>query len=103
MKQYPNLTDQVDDDSDDSPLDESASELEDDTTSLNSSHTPSSHNNESRALREVKQIAGIETKRMRFWKFASILGILLTGAGVCCGVYIFLRNKEENDFESEVR
>ena len=79
-------------------------EHRDETTSNNSSHAlSSSHKDESRALKEVQAIAAVETKRMKFWKLVIILGILSTGAGVCSVVFIFLRNKQESDFESEVR
>jgi len=65
---------------------------------LSTTGDPSGNN---RALREVKEIAERETKRMRCWRFIILLSILLTGAGVCTTVYLFMTDKQESDFDSQ--
>lgn len=74
------------------------------STSSGSSPLSVSHNDASnRAMREVKEIAERETRRMQSWRVIILLSILMTGAGVSTGVYLFLTNKQESDFESEVK
>ena len=69
------------------------------TNPLSHSH----HDESNRAMREVKEIAETETRRMRCWRFVILLSILCTGAGICTVAYLFLTNKQESDFESQVR
>ena len=106
----------IDDSSDgggsDADSDADSIEHDDAVTAMtnNSFHSNSSSSNalggsneSNRAMREVKEIADQETKRMRCWRFIILLSILLMGAGVCTTVYLFLTDKQESDFESQVR
>ena len=54
------------------------------------------------ALREVKELAKVETKRMRQWKILVVLGILLTGAAVSWGIFFILRQQQDDNFKSQV-
>ena len=71
--------------------------------SNSSGSNPLSCDESHRALREIKEIADQETRRMRCWRFIILLSILLTGASVCTTVYLFLTDKQESDFDSQVR
>ena len=51
-------------------------------------------------MEEVKQITEKETRRMMHWKFFVLLSLLATGAAVSSSVYVFLKDKQEDDFES---
>ena len=51
---------------------------------------------------EVKALAQTETNRMKIWKFFVVLSILLTGCAVSSAVYIFLTQRQEDEFENRV-
>lgn len=52
---------------------------------------------------EVKALAKSETRKMAFWKVFVVASILLTGGAVSMSVYIFLDNKQQDEFENQVR
>ena len=54
-------------------------------------------------IEEVKAIAQSETRKMSFWKVFVVLSLLLTGAAVSVSVYVFLDNKQQDEFENQVR
>ena len=52
-------------------------------------------------LEEVKALAEKETKRMRYWKWSVVTSLLVTGAVVSWGIYFFLENKQQDDFQNQ--
>lgn len=54
------------------------------------------------ALREVKELAMTETKRMRQWKFLVVTAIILTAAVVSYGIHSFMSQQQADNFKSQV-
>ena len=50
-------------------------------------------------MEEVKQITEKEMRRTIHWQFFVLLSLLATGAAVSSSVYVFLKDKQEDDFE----
>jgi hypothetical protein len=76
------------------------------TTSQESHHsdlrTSSFSTGDKSSHTQMKKLADAETKRMNFWKTILLVSILLTGAGVCTSVYLFLTDSQETEFENKV-
>jgi len=82
----------------------------DDGSVSHSSFDDSSHNDgqtdvdgSTKAANEVMELARTETNHIRRWRLIVLVFILVTGAAVGTGSYVYLRNEESNDSADSVR
>jgi hypothetical protein len=50
-------------------------------------------------VKEVEEMAKMETQNMRVWKYVVTLTVLVTAILVSAGTYIFLKGEEDSNFE----
>ena len=74
-----------------------ASSSDDDSYTQGSGRTSAN-----RASNEVKDIARHETKAIRRWRLITLVVILLTGAFVALGSFLYLKNEEHKDATNSV-
>lgn len=88
--------------SDSDDLDNSSEYLSAENGSSNG--TPSSHNHkQSREVKQVQKLSEAETKSIRFWRVIVLVLLIVAGAAVASGTYVFLTKANETDFLNRVR
>jgi hypothetical protein len=54
------------------------------------------------AIREVKRIAGDDSKKVVIWKFALVLVITVAGALVSVGINLYLKHQQQKEVDDSV-
>jgi hypothetical protein len=68
-------------------------------SSVDANHVDEMSTTEKDQVKEVEEMAKIETKNMRRWKLVVFLTILATATLVSTGTYMFLKDDEDSSFE----